>query len=903
MKFIWILAFTTIWFASFAQQNELGGQVLDEHQEAIYGATVMVLHPKDSTMCKFALTDERGLFRIKGLKKGDYILQISYVSFQDHISNFMIHDEKKDLSLPKINLSESVEELQEVLVTADHIPMGMKGDTISYNAAAFITKANASVEDLLRKLPGIEVDRNGDIKAQGEKVEDVLVDGKSFFGSNPQMATKNLEAQAIDKVEVFDKKSEASEFTGLEDSNEKKTINLKLKDDYKKGSFGKAKVAGGQNERFDSKLNYFKFSPKFQSALIFSGNNINKENFSLNDRIEFLGGLSNAISNGVLFSNPQSLDRGINTTMSSGLNFNFTINDKMDWRSHYILNHQKNQLDELNESRNQTSIFNFKDLNDLHSNGKDFDHLFQSRFEVRMNPASELIFKTNLEYGTNGLEQIINSAYYRNDQKVSTGFSNVKSLQNDFNAKAQLIYRKKFKQKDRSLILNGSYTLNQIEQDENFENILIQNASQQSLVQEQTYVNNVDLFKLKTTFTEPLKKKTFLSMTHFYENQLENPSRQYFDASRAELERLLDLGGSIERFNLNHGISPTFKYVGKKLKVDVGINAFRNSYSISSEELLYGEEGYYFLPNIQGDLKLKRNLSLKFNYNKNLLFPTLKEVIAFPENGVANLLFIGNPLLKSSIQDEFRLNLNFFDGFSLTNLFLNTSYSTHQRKPVQAFSFDDNAFQTIELINAREYNEWSIFFNFSTPINPLNLKFQIRHTFLASSYSTLLNRNLSEVNETQQIVKFTLNNKNTEKFYLEGGMVFNWSQRKFSASFDLNQNFTNQSFYIDSEVYLIKNFILGCKYDRRNFVGDSINGFNSINLIALSVSRFLLDKKLEIYFSVNDLLNQNNGYLRSTNINSFYESNYNDLGRYFLAGVQYNIGKRKKDDKIQIESN
>ena len=174
--------------------------------------------------------------------------------------------------------------------------MGILGDTISYNAAAFKVKPGATVEDLLKKLPGVDIQRDGSIKAMGEEVENVLVDGKEFFGNDPKIATKNLEAEAVDKVQVFDKKSEIAEFTGIDDGNKEKTINLKLKEEYKKGGFGNAKLAGGTESTYEAKVNYNRFSPKMQAAVILGANNINKQAFSFNEYISFMGGLANAIS-------------------------------------------------------------------------------------------------------------------------------------------------------------------------------------------------------------------------------------------------------------------------------------------------------------------------------------------------------------------------------------------------------------------------------------------------------------------------------------------------------------------------------------------------------------------------------------------------------------------------------
>jgi len=283
-------------YSTAYSQHILQGTILDESETPLIGATVVLLEPVDSSMVSFAISDNDGIFTLEDVESGSYVLQVSFVSYSSLYAEIVVKGEKK-IKLGSYNLVPISEVLQEVTVKAEHIPMGVIGDTISYNAAAFKTKPGATVEDLLKKLPGVEVSRDGSIKAMGEDVENVLVDGKEFFGDDPKIATKNLEAEAVDKVQVFDKKSEIAEFTGVDDGEEEKTINLKLKEEYKKGGFGSANLAGGPASIYDAKLNYNRFSPKMQAAVILSGNNINKQPFSFNEYIGFMGGLGNAVSN------------------------------------------------------------------------------------------------------------------------------------------------------------------------------------------------------------------------------------------------------------------------------------------------------------------------------------------------------------------------------------------------------------------------------------------------------------------------------------------------------------------------------------------------------------------------------------------------------------------------------
>ena len=221
--------FFLIFTLSISAQITVSGIVRDTNQMPLIGATTVVQTAADSLLSGFAITDSEGQFEIKKVKPGDYLLQITYLGFETFTQPFSVEKDQSAIKLGDLTLVPENTILDEVLVEGEIIPIIINKDTIEYNADAFKTKPNAVVEDLLRKLPGVEVQRDGSIRAQGEQVDKVLVDGKEFFGNDPKMATKNLPADAIDKVQVFDKQSEMAEFSGINDGREEKTINLALK--------------------------------------------------------------------------------------------------------------------------------------------------------------------------------------------------------------------------------------------------------------------------------------------------------------------------------------------------------------------------------------------------------------------------------------------------------------------------------------------------------------------------------------------------------------------------------------------------------------------------------------------------------------------------------------------------
>ncbi|MFT4033626.1 MAG: carboxypeptidase regulatory-like domain-containing protein, partial [Siphonobacter sp.] len=264
------------------------GRIVDTTNAPLSFATVMLLTPKDSALVSYARADDKGFFELKNVKRAVYLVKTSYVGYLPYQREFS-PQEGSITDLGDLKMKLISKELFEVVVKTAKAPLDIRGDTIEYNAKSFKVPPGSTVEDLLRRLPGFQIDQDGGIKAQGQEVKRVTVDGKNFFGGDPKTATKNLSAEAIDKVQVYNSQSEQSKATGIDDGKKEKTVNLALKEEFKKGGFGKIKAGVGTNERVDVRGNYNKFNEKRQFAVIGLGNNINQSGMSWDDRQDFYG--------------------------------------------------------------------------------------------------------------------------------------------------------------------------------------------------------------------------------------------------------------------------------------------------------------------------------------------------------------------------------------------------------------------------------------------------------------------------------------------------------------------------------------------------------------------------------------------------------------------------------------
>ena len=295
-------------FSSLASAN-INGIVIDANDTTeLIGASVKVLKAtKDSTMVKGTATDENGVFNIKGLAAGKYVVKFSYVGYNDLLRHVTIGSDGRDVNLGVVALSPNTVMLKETVVVGVKTPITVKEDTIEYNADTYKTQANAVVEDLLKRLPGVEVGSDGKITANGKEVKKILIDGKEFFSDDPTVASKNIPADMVNKLQVIDRKSDLARLTGVDDGEDETVINLTVKKGMNNGWFGTINAGYGTDNRYAGNImaNYFNNGNQF--TFLAGGNNTNNLGFTDGgaQRFQRFGG-----------------DRGITTSQNIGVNFN-----------------------------------------------------------------------------------------------------------------------------------------------------------------------------------------------------------------------------------------------------------------------------------------------------------------------------------------------------------------------------------------------------------------------------------------------------------------------------------------------------------------------------------------------------------------------------------------------------
>ncbi len=351
----------------------------------IEGVNVQLTSVADTTVTRGTATSPSGAFTVRGASTGEWRLRVSFVGFE-RIER-IIRIGNSNLDLGTLRLEDDVAFLDEVRVEAVQERVTVRGDTTSYNAAAFQVNPDASTEDLIAKLPGVTVE-NGEVQAQGRAVQKVLVDGREFFGDDPSAALRNLPAEVVDRIEIFERQSDQARFTGFNDGNEQMTINVVTREGRSNGQFGKVYAGGGTVERYQSGGSVNVFDGNERITLLGLTNNINIQNFSRGDLSE--------VGRGRDFRSGSNA--GINRTHAFGVNYANEWNDKTELTASYFLNRSLNETDTAidreyilgDDTWTESSI----------DTGSETRHRLSARLEHEMNDRHSLIVSPRLSFNS-----------------------------------------------------------------------------------------------------------------------------------------------------------------------------------------------------------------------------------------------------------------------------------------------------------------------------------------------------------------------------------------------------------------------------------------------------------------------------------------------------------------------
>ncbi len=914
-KYILFFFFLFYFIHSNAQNSSLTGIVKDTAEKQNMSlTTVSLLYAKDSVLYKFTRTGNDGSFNFKNIAAGNYVLLVARNAYADYVDQVSLtSDENK--ALGNIYLTSKAHLLEDVVVRQKIAAMRMKGDTLEYRADSFQVREGASVEDLLKVLPGIQVDKNGNITAQGEKVQKVLVDGEEFFGNDPTVATQNLQADAVEKVQVFDKKSDQAEFTGIDDGERNKTINLTLKDDKKKGYFGKFEAGIGTNNTWNNSamINDFKSKRKLSAYGIMSSTGKTGLNWEENSQYggsnapemdEDFGGFFFFNREEDELSNDRYYGQGIPKSWGGGLNYSNKFNaDKQSLNGSYRFNKisSTGSGNTLVQSVLPDSAFFTKD------NGYTFNsrqrHSLNGTYDWNVDSSLNIKIKANGYIGQGNTFSTFNSSSFDdNNIPVNNGLRNTSTEADNNNLSANIIVRKKFGKPGRTLSLSLTETMNN-----NTSTGFLYAANSffakgqlfgtDTTDQKKTNDTRVAAFNSKITYTEPITTKLFAELNYGFKNYRSDAERLSFDKDNAgKFEAFNDTFSSHYKFNADaHATGLAFRYNGKKITASLGSDVSFINFDQNDKlnDTVLNRKYTNLFPRAQFTYKFNQTSRFDIRYNGTTNQPTIQQIQPLADNTNPLSITIGNPLLKQEFKHNINFNYNSFKVLSNRGIWAYGNFSATEDAIVSNQTIDTTGRMVYQFINTNgNFSGYSGigFFKKLTKINAnmnlgINLNLNRYNTFVNSfknttdNYSIGLNGGISKEKEK----KYNFN------YY--GGVDYNYSVSSINK--ELATNYITQYHNLSLTVYLPWKMEVNSSLDanlrqRTNLFDQN----NNVYLFNAYIGRKLLknDKAL-LKISGYDLLNQNQGYERFINTSVIQEKNYQVLTRYFMLSFVWNFSK------------
>ncbi|AEV97127.1 hypothetical protein A4D02_17830 [Niastella koreensis] len=920
-----ILFILTAQFAT--AQNKISGKIVDaQNRLPLPDATVTIINPVDSAAVGFAVADKSGLFEIKNLIKGNFVLGITFTGYAPYTKHLNITQSQfvMDLDTVFMQLDTSLM-MGAVIVQAP--PIQIKKDTIEFKASAFKTKPNATVEDLLKKLPGVEVDKDGNITAQGEEITKVYVDGKEFFLNDPKLATKNLSSDMVEAVQVFDDMSEQAKFTRIDDGSRKRTINIKLKKDKKKGVFGRTSASAGTEGRYEGSGSFNTFNNTRQISVLGGANNINKLGFTNNDLVSSMGGMgsvrrgNNGRGSG---GNAPAAANGNTKSWSAGINFRDEWSRKVNFNgsyfvartdnSNYSQSLRQNMFGDSSSYVNSISTSNNNNLN--HRLGFRLEYMIDSMNSVLVTPSLNYQTGTSGNDGTSTTRATSPTVNY----KAIDGSSHTSNKRDGTNFTDDLLFRHRFRKPGRTFTLGWTTAVNNSNGNGyNFSPYHFFDSSgavtrfdnrQQINDQTTRSFNNT----ISTSVTEMIDSSMVWELNYAYTINKSNSDRNVFNYDT--LNASFDLADTAQTnyfenlFTANR-LGSNFRV--KKQKYDYqfgGAVNFATMQNLTSRINSIGKDSSFtmrqsytnFFPNASFNFNPAPRKNLRFNYRGSTRAPSVSQLQNVRDESNRLNIRTGNPNLKQEFTHNFNLTYSTFNLTNFLYLNMNAGASIVNNQIVNTTSKESEGV----LLTRPENLNGSQSFNFSGTIGiPLKKVTTGRRSpvNLNLTSSARYGRDVSKIMDTVRFnytstlgQRLSFNYFIQDKLDLQANANFNYNKANYTTSGSQDYKYFDQHYSVDVTYTIFKRIMFNNDFDYYINTGRA-QGFNqAIPMWNAYVSCLLFKKQNgEIRISGIDLLNQNKSINRTVNVLYVEDTYTRVLQRFFLVSFMYNFKNFGKD--------
>lgn len=927
---IWTVLLLTATLSTYAQNKivTVSGRVIEAGtKEPVELAAVQLLSLPDSAQVAGMTTSTQGYFSLSKQKPGKYLLKVSFIGYVTKIIPVQLTANVPAKKMGNIELATDAVMLQEAVVVAEAPQVTVVEDTLMYNSSAYRTPEGAMLEELVKKLPGAEIDDDGNVKINGKELKKIMVDGKEFFGGDVKTGLKNLPVDMVDKLKTYDKKSDLARVTGIDDGEEETVLDLTVKKGMNQGWFGNADLGAGTKDRYTGRMMLNRFVDKTQFSIIGSANNVNDQGFSGG------GGGPRWRSN-----------NGLNATKMLGANF-ATQTNKLELGGSVRYNFQDADISSINSSErflqngNSYSNSNNKNRNKGTNLNADF------RMEWKPDTLTNIIFRPNFSYGrTNNASRsesgtfnedpfnlIVNPNDYLNfdnlsddplkDIRVNATNSASLSKGKSLSGNATLQVNRKLNNRGRNLTFRGVFGYgdndnDQYTQSETRYYQLLNHLGGDSILYRNQYITTPTRnynYTAQVTYSEPIAKATFLQFSYQFQYKYSKSDKTTFDLldypdwaiggalpSGYESHAVDSLSKNAEYRYYNHDASVGLRFIRPKYQLNVGM-----SFQPQNSTLSYKKGDYMidttrtvfnFAPNMDLRFRFSKVSQLRFTYRGRSNQPTMENLLPITDNSNPLNIRMGNPGLKPSFAHTMRLFYNTYNAEKQRGIMTHFSFTATQNSISNSTRYNE---ETGGLITRPENinGNWNAFgmFGFNTALK--NKKYTI-NTFTNVNYQNnvafLYNQDTKN-NDRNTSTGLTLGERVTGsyrndwfEFSLNGSINYTAERNKLRP--ENNQEPYTYSYGASTNITMPWKMTLATNIANQSRRGYRDSSMNRDELIwNAQLAQSLLKGAATVSFEVYDILRQQSNISRSLSADMRSVSEYNGINSYCMVHFIYRL--------------
>lgn len=897
-------------------QSQVSGTVfaLEEDQaEPLNGANIQLLSMPDSSYVAGTASANDGRFQISNLDPGSYIIKTSFLGFSTQSDSLSLEDE--NVNGLEIRLQSGLLEMDEFQISARRPRVELRGDTTSFHANGYRTNRDASVQDLVTRMPGFIVE-DGQIQAQGETINRVLLDGEEFFGDDATLVLQNLPAEIVEQIEVFDRDSEQAQFTGFRDGNTSRTLNIVTREGMNRGQFGRINSGYGTQDRYMSGGNYNYFNGTQRVSVIGMTNNLNQQNFSSQDLLgisEASGGGGRGRRGGAASNFRTGGQGGINSVHSTGINYNDRWNDSWRINASYFFNLTDNEQS-LNRERLYLTGFSADQQYEeqTRSTGDNYNHRFDMRLEHTIDDRRSFIFTPSMNFQRNNSFRTVNGLTLdENSQLLNNIFQENQSDQSSYNINSMLLYRHRFETEGRTFSTNirtnfsdqngERYQFDETEFSNEPDNQIINDQQTETFTVGNSFTGNF-------SYTEPITDKTQFLVSYrpsLNNNESVQDVFRFDEATNSYSVIDTTLTNRYDNQLFTNRLRGSYRFGGEKVNTNVSLSWQHTGLSGAQtfpESVDISQTWQNLLPDASVQYRFGERSNIRLSYNTSTRTPSVRQLQDVIDNSDPQRFTTGNPDLNQQLDHRATIRLrnanpekgsstSGYLSMTLTENYIgNRTLVAQEDTELQGDVILPRGSRLISPDNIG--NALSIYSNLNRSI-PVD----ILQSNLSLNAGLGLNRRPSFIDDARNLTdtyrlnsRFMLSSNISDRVDFRVSYNANYNIVENSIRPELNNNYYAGRASTSFNLMPWKGLVLASDVNLQHYAGLG-DDYNQTNVFwnGSIAYKFFDDESAEIRLTMFDILGQNDNINRTILEDYIEDYRSNVLSRYVFVSLRYNF--------------